>query len=90
MEITDVRVHLRQGGDHLKAFASVILDDAFAVEELKVIEGARGLFVSMPRRKLPDGQYRDVAHAVTKEMREALQARVLAAYRQALEGGASG
>jgi stage V sporulation protein G len=89
MEITDVRVHLAQGGDHLKAFASVILDDAFAVEELKVIEGARGLFVSMPRRKLPDGQYRDVVHPVTKEMREILQTRVLAAYQQALEGQAA-
>ncbi|MEK7475328.1 MAG: SpoVG family protein [Candidatus Coatesbacteria bacterium] len=90
MEITDVRVHLRQGEDHLKAFVSVILDGAFAVEDLKVVDGARGLFVSMPRRKLPDGTYRDVAHAVTKEMREALQTRVLAVYQQALEGTASG
>ncbi len=87
MQITDVRVHLRNREDHLKAVASITLDDAFAVKDLKVIEGARGLFVSMPRRKTPDGKYLDVAHPVTKEMREELQARVLEAYQRAVEAG---
>ncbi len=86
MEITDVRVHLRQGNDNLRAFASVTLDDAFAVRDLKVIEGAHGLFVSMPSRKLRDGKYLDVAHPITKEMHETLQSRVLTAYREALVG----
>jgi len=87
MNITDVRVHLRNREDHLKAFASITLDDAFAVKDLKVIEGARGLFVSMPSRKLPDGKYLDVAHPITKEMRDELQTRVLEAYQRALEAG---
>jgi len=90
MEITDVRVHLREGANHLKAYVSVTLDDAFAVKDLKVVEGARGLFVSMPSRKLPDGTYLDVAHPITKEMRDVLQARVLAAYRRAVEGAPAG
>lgn len=86
MNITDVRVRLRQGEEKLKATASVTLDDAFAVKDLRVVEGTHGLFVSMPSRKLPDGRYLDVAHPVTKEMYEELQSRVLAAYREALEG----
>lgn len=85
MDITDVRVHLRPGDRPLKAFVSVTLDDAFAIKDLRVVEGAHGLFVSMPRRKLPDGTYQDVAHPITKEMHAALEKRVLTAYRDALE-----
>ena len=86
MTITDVRVYLRNGSDTLKAFASVTLDEAFAVRDLKVVEGERGLFVSMPARKDPAGKYHDVAHPVTREFRDELQARVLEAYRQAAGG----
>jgi stage V sporulation protein G len=86
MQITDIRVHLRQG-ERLKAVASVTLDEAFAVRDLRVVEGSRGLFVSMPARKLADGTYQDLAHPVTREMRDTLQARVLDAYRRALETG---
>ncbi len=85
MNITDVRVYLRKGNENLKAFASVTLDGAFAVKELKVIEGQKGLFVSMPSRKTPDGKYRDVAFPITKEARDLLQSTVLGAYRKALE-----
>jgi stage V sporulation protein G len=86
MEITDVRVYLREGGRTLKAFASVTLDGEFAVRDLKVVDGKKGLFVSMPSRKRTDGTYQDLAFPVTREMRETLHGRVLEAYRQASEG----
>ncbi|MEK7765115.1 MAG: SpoVG family protein, partial [bacterium] len=71
--------------DHLKAFASITLDETFAVRDLKIVEGERGLFVSMPARRDNAGKYRDVAHPVTREFYDALQARVLEAYRRAAE-----
>jgi len=83
MHITDVRVYLKKGQQGLKAIANLTLDDAFAVHDLKVVEGRNGLFVGMPARKLPSGKYFDVAHPVTKEMRERIQTEVLEAYRKA-------
>lgn len=83
MTITDVRVYLKNGHQGLKAFANLTLDDAFAVHDLKVLEGQKGLFVSMPARKLPNGKYRDIAHAITREMRDLIQGQVLEAYRKA-------
>ena len=83
MNITDVRVYLSKGHQNLKAFANVTLDDVFAVRDLKVVEGQKGLFVAMPARKLPSGKYQDVAHAVTREMRDLIQTQVLEAYRKA-------
>lgn len=53
MEITDVRVKLMDNAaDRLKAVCSVTFDEAFVVRDLKVVDGANGLFVAMPSRKL--------------------------------------
>ncbi len=53
MEITEVRISLREGeGKRLKAYATIALDNSFVVRNIKVIEGNSGLFVAMPARKL--------------------------------------
>ena len=55
MEITDVRVRLvANKDDRLKAFCSMTFDDCFVVRDIKIIEGANGLFVAMPSRKISD------------------------------------
>ena len=53
MEITEIRVFLKEGQDKkLKAFTTVTFDNAFVVRNIKVIQGANGLFIAMPSRKL--------------------------------------
>lgn len=53
MTITEVRIKLMdEQGERLRAFCSVTFDDCFVVRDLKIIEGASGLFVAMPSRKL--------------------------------------
>ena len=55
MEITEVRVFTREGNDKkLKAYATITIDNAFVVRNIKVIEGNRGLFVAMPSRKIKE------------------------------------
>src|SRR3990167_6575569 len=53
MEITEVRIFLRESEDRkLKAYATITIDNAFVVRNVKVIEGNKGLFGAMPSRKL--------------------------------------
>src|SRR3989338_1956335 len=55
MDITDVKIFLKEGQDKkLKAYATLTLDNAFVVRNVKVIEGTKGLFVAMPSRKIKD------------------------------------
>ena len=55
MEITEVRIFPRESEDRkLKAYATITIDNAFVVRNVKVIEGTKGLFVAMPSRKLRD------------------------------------
>jgi len=53
VEITEVKISLREGGNKkLKAYTTVTFDDCFVVRNIKVIEGNSGLFVAMPARKM--------------------------------------
>lgn len=74
---------------HLKAIASVSLDGMFVVKNLKVMDGKKGLFVSMPQEVYPgkDGQkqYSNVFFALTNAARVDLQEAVLDAYHQKMD-----
>ena len=87
MNITDVRVRKVLTEGKMKAIVSVTLDDAFVIHDVKVVLGQNGLFVAMPSRKTPAGEFRDIAHPISQEARDMLQARVLAEYERALESG---
>ena len=53
MEITEVRVFLKEGQDKkLKAYVTVTFDGAFVVRNIKIIEGKDHVFIAMPSRKL--------------------------------------
>ena len=80
MEITDIRIKKVASEGKMKAVASVTFDNAFAVHDVKVIEGPEKLFVAMPSRRPPDGEYRDIAHPINSDMRNMLESKVLAAY----------
>ncbi len=55
MNITEVRVKLLENQpDKLRGFASVTVEDCLVIRDLKIIEGAQGLFIAMPSRKLCD------------------------------------
>lgn len=66
-------------------FASVKFNDSFVVENVKILQGQKGLFVGMPSQSDGKGGYRDMAYPVTKEFREQLNAAVLGAYEAKLE-----
>lgn len=90
MQITEVRVSLRQAGsDKLLAFANVTFDNAFAVRGIKIIQGTNGPFIAMPSRKMADGTFKDVAHPINSETRQMLEKAVLAEFDKALHSGGS-
>lgn len=80
MELTDVRVRRISSEGKMKAVASVTFDDLFVVHDIKIIEGQSGLFIAMPSRKTPSGEFRDIAHPIKPEMRDMLQKRILEQY----------
>lgn len=82
MEITDIRLNKVAREGKMKAIASITLDNEFAVHDIKVIEGEKGLFIAMPSRKAADGDYRDIAHPINQGAREKIQSLILAEYNK--------
>ncbi len=79
-----MRIRLVKKDDgKLKAVASITIDDCFVVHDIKVIEGAEGYFISMPSRKTPDGEYKDIVHPINTQTREQIRDAVLEAYEKA-------
>ena len=84
MEITDIRLKKVTKEGKIKAVASITLDNEFAVHDIKVIEGEKGLFIAMPSRKAADGDYRDIVHPINQGARERIQSLILAEYEKSL------
>jgi stage V sporulation protein G len=81
MEITDVKV-IPVDDEKLKAFVSIVFDGDFVVTDIKIINGPKGLFVSMPSKKRKDGTFKDIAHPLNNKMRQYLEDKILGVYKQ--------
>lgn len=82
MKISDIRIRLVDKDDSkLKAVATITIDDCFVVHDIKVIEGKDGYFISMPSKKKPDGEYKDIVHPINTETREAMSAQIIEAFK---------
>ena len=84
MEVTDVRVRKVTEESKMKAIVSVTFDDEFVVHDIKVIDGINGIFIAMPSRKMPDGEFRDIAHPISPTTRRKIQEAVFLEYEKSL------
>jgi stage V sporulation protein G len=83
MDITEVKVFPIQE-EKLKAFVSIVFDHCFMVNDIKIIQGRDGLFISMPSRKKKNGEFKDVAHPLNNETRRMIEDKVLGEYERIL------
>ena len=89
MKVTDVRLRRVDTEGRMRAIASITFEEAFVVHDIRVIDGNDGLFVAMPSKRTPDGEFRDVAHPINSTMRLIVQDAVLAAYHLSAEEDAA-
>lgn len=80
MQVTNVRLRKIETDGRMRAIASITIDEEFVVHDIRIIEGNDGLFVAMPSKRTPDGEFRDVAHPINPSSRTKIQEAVLQAY----------
>lgn len=84
MHITDIRIRKINPESKMKAVVSVTFDNALVIHDIKVIEGADKLFIAMPSRKTPEGEFKDIAHPINMDMRDTLEKNILEKYQSAI------
>jgi len=85
MQITDIRVRKTYDEGKMKAIVSVTFDDQFVIHDIKIIKGDNGVFIAMPSRKMPNGEFKDIAHPINLDTRVEIQNKVLRAYEEKLK-----
>ena len=83
----DVKIHSIRPKKNCKTTASVNIYSDFAVRGIKIMDGSKGLFVSMPSYKAGNGEYKDICFPCTKEAKAEFDKAVIVAYQQALTQG---
>ena len=84
MQVTSVSVRkIEKEGSRMKGIASILLDDSFAVHDIRIIQGDNGLFIAMPSRKTATGGYRDIAHPINPDVRKMLEDAIITEYNNA-------
>ena len=87
MRITEIKVYPAKDGGRLKAYATIVFENIFIVRDLKVIEGEKGFFVSMPSRRRKDGTFRDIVHPLDSATRKKIEDSIITEYTKAIESG---
>lgn len=82
INITDVKVIKTEGNFRVKGIASITIDDSFVVHDIKILETQSGLYVAMPSRRMPSGEFKDIAHPINAETRELIQKAILNEYEK--------
>ena len=83
MKVTSVKVKkIEKENSRMKGIASVLIDECFAVHDIRIIEGDNGLFIAMPSRKTATGGYRDIVHPINPETRKDFEDAILEAYKK--------
>lgn len=85
MQITKITINLVNEGI-VRAYVSIIFDNCFMVEEIRVMRGATGLFVSFPASRESDGTHRDIAFPANAETRRVIEQAILAEYKKVIGG----
>ncbi len=85
MEITDIMIRKLSLNSKMKAIVSITFDNSFVIHDVKVVEGHKGIFVAMPSRRTPEGEFKDIVHPINSEFREVISSQVLAKYKEAIE-----
>lgn len=84
MKVTSVKVKkIEKENSRMKGIAEILLDDMIAIHDIRIISGDNGLFVAMPSRKTPTGDYRDIVHPISQKARDIIEKAIVEEYNKA-------
>ena len=80
LEIKVLKVHRIEGENRIKAFVDVSINDALLIKGVRIVEGNKGLFVSMPVEQGRNEKWYERVRCLNKSIRDEIANAVLTAY----------
>lgn len=82
LQIAVARIHRLNSNSPVKAFADIKINESLLIKGLRVVQSAKGLFVSMPQEKSKDSKWYDTILPLSKEVRAEIVSKVLNSYNE--------
>lgn len=79
MKVTNVKIRIIDNKPHLRAIASIIIDDSIAINDIKVIKTHR-LFIAFPENSSASKPYNQIIAPLNSTTRKALESAILSRY----------
>ena len=83
--VTDIKIRIPKTSNKIAAFSDIILNEGFCVKNIKIINGAKGIFISMPSIKAQDGTFNNICYPIDKENRHEIESKILKEYNKAVK-----
>ncbi len=80
LKLEVARIHKLDGSGATKAFCDLSILNSFVIKGLRVVEGEKGLFVSMPQEAGKDGKWYNTVIPLNREVKDEIERLVLEAY----------
>jgi stage V sporulation protein G len=84
IEVIDIRKSVSDG--NLKAYADVKIGGNLVIKGFAVMNGRKGVFVSMPRKAAKDGRWFDILKPLDESLRKEIEDKVLEAFDRETDG----
>jgi stage V sporulation protein G len=85
MQITKITIH-PTNESLVRAYVRIVFDNCFMVEEITVMQGPTGLFVSFPAKRESDGTNRGLAFPADAETHRLIEQAILTEYKKVVAG----
>ncbi len=73
IKVTDVKVVKLDTNNKIRAVASIVINNAICIKNIKLMENNQQFFIGFPSMRTPNGEYKDLAHPINQETRELIQ-----------------
>jgi len=80
LDIKVIKIHRLGQESRLKAFVDLGINDALLIKGLRIVEGKKGLFVSMPVEKGRNERWYERVRCLNQDVRFLIAQKVLDAY----------
>ena len=83
MKISEVRIKLAkdESDPRVKGYANITFEGLFVVHGIRILENDERVFIAMPSKKLPEGEYKDIAHPISTFFRNYITETVISEYK---------
>lgn len=80
LEVKVVSVYRLPPGGRIKAFVNICIEDAILIKGIRIIDGKKGLMVSMPVELGKDEKWYERVRCLNKDIKEQINVAALKAY----------